>query len=89
MILEAGSQLPSSDWHVLAAKLDPGVSADISAVGLRLQKQKPIIRAGASRVYNSYLRANRVDDGVRSYSRALTLILTSPMRDAISGYKAK
>jgi len=47
LILEAGSQLPSSDWHVLAAKLDPGVSADISAVGLRLQKQKPMIRFSA------------------------------------------
>ncbi len=89
LILEAGSQLPSSDWHVIAAKLDPGVSADISAVGLRLQKQKPVIRAASSRVYNSYLRANRVDDGVRSYSRALSLILTSPMRDAISGYQRK
>ena len=87
LILEAGAQLPASDWHVLAAKLDPGVSADITAVSERLQKQKPIIRAGASRVYNSYLRANRVDDGVRSYSRALTLILTSPIRDAIGAYK--
>ena len=40
----------------------------------------------ASRVYDEYLRANRVADGTASYGRALSLILSSPLRDALASY---
>jgi hypothetical protein len=34
-------------------------------------------------VYDRYLRANRVEEGVASYSRALSLMLSPALRDMI------
>ena len=67
-------------------QLDAGVRADIDAILLRLQKRQPTVERTASRVYDEYLRANRVADGTASYSRALSLILSAPIRDALASY---
>jgi len=37
-------------------------------------------------VYDTYLRANRVPDGAKSYGRALTVILSSPLREVLDRY---
>jgi hypothetical protein len=44
------------------------------------------VQRTASRVYDEYLRANRVADGTASYGRALQLILSPAFRDALSSY---
>ena len=49
--------------------------------------QKPRVQQAAFKVYDEYLRANQVDDGVKSYGRALTLILSAPLRDSLNDYR--
>jgi len=87
LLVEAGGAVPPSVWREASTHLDPGVRADLIALSQRLSRQQPVVQRTAFRVYDSYLRANRVDDGVASYSRALTLILSPPIRDAFDRFR--
>jgi len=87
LIMEAGGALPRSAWRQTYPTLDAGVRADIEAVAERLRQQKPQVQQATSRVYDRYLRANRVADGTASYSRALELILAPPLRDRLTTYR--
>ena len=69
------------------AAIDPGVRLDLAAISERLRRQQPQVQAATTRVYDTYLRANRVADGTASYGRALTLILAPPFREAIGEYR--
>jgi uncharacterized protein DUF3810 len=86
LIMEAASAMPSDARQVVMKQLDAGVKSDIDAILVRLQRGKPSVQRTASRVYDEYLRANRVADGTASYGRALSLILSPPLREALSGY---
>jgi hypothetical protein len=86
LIMEAGHALPDNVERDLLERVDPGVRADLDAIAQRLQQERPAVRWTANRVYDQYLRANRVADGNASYGRALQLILSQPFRDALSGY---
>lgn len=86
LITEASRALPEEARETAMARLDAGVRADLDAITLRMQEQKPGVRRTTSRVYDEYLKANRVADGTASYARALTLILAPPFRDALSSY---
>jgi hypothetical protein len=88
LIVEGAAALPISVWREVAGQLDPGIRADLEAMSRRQSRQRPIVRRTAFRAYDQYLRANQVDDGVASYSRALSLILSPRLRDALSGYRA-
>jgi len=60
----------------LARTLGPGPRQDINAVVERLQRgQRPWLRIAGWRVYDQYLKANRVEEGIRSYGAVVTLIL--------------
>jgi hypothetical protein len=60
----------------LGALIQAGPRADINAVVERLQRgQLPWLRATSWRVYDQYLKANRVEAGIRSYGAVVTLIL--------------
>jgi hypothetical protein len=60
----------------LGALIQAGPRADINAVVERLQRgQLPWLRATSWRVYDQYLKANRVEEGIRSYGAVVTLIL--------------
>jgi hypothetical protein len=87
LIMEAGAALPEADWSRAFAELDPGVRADIRTIAQRTLQQNPEVQRAASRVYDEYLRANHVEDGTRSYGRALTLILSPQFRTALERYK--
>jgi hypothetical protein len=89
LILEAGNALPGTAWRDVSRKLDAGVKADLEALSHRLARQRPQVQRAAFRVYDEYLRVNRVEDGVASYSRALSLILSPPLRDALSFYRPR
>jgi hypothetical protein len=52
-----------------------------------MSRQQPQVQRAASRVYDEYLRANRVEDGTASYGRALSLILSPELRAALNGYR--
>jgi hypothetical protein len=83
VVLETASALPPAEWRAIRATLSPGVVEDIAALRKRLTRQEPVVREAAFTVYDSYLKTNRVDDGVRSYSRVLRVLLTPPMLAAI------
>jgi hypothetical protein len=86
LIMEAASALPGETRQVVMKQLDAGVRSDIDDILRRLQRGKPVVQRTASRVYDEYLRANRVADGTASYGRALSLILSAPLREALTNY---
>jgi hypothetical protein len=71
------------------ARLDAGVASDLRAIASRMKQfEDPTLSRTANRVYDEYLKVNRVADGAASNRRALMLILSPPMRDALSTYGA-
>ena len=87
LIMEARAALPAETRRAVNARLDPGVRSDLEAIADRLSRENPTMQRAASRVYDEYLKANRVHDGAASYGRALALILSSPVHDALVHYK--
>lgn len=87
LIMEAGAALPGQARQDAMARLDPGVKSDLDAIADRLKREQPTMQWAVSRVYDGYLRVNRVSDGARSYSRAISLILSPPIKDALSTYR--
>ncbi|HEX5070867.1 MAG TPA: DUF3810 family protein [Vicinamibacterales bacterium] len=86
LIMETAAAMPADARQGLMAHLDAGVRSDLDAIAERMKQEKPAIARTANRVYDQYLRANHVPDGTASYGRALSLILASPFRDALSAY---
>ena len=73
---QAAGELPRNDAQRVGEGLDAGPRADIAAIVERLRRgQFPLLRRLSWRVYDQYLKANRVEEGVRAYSEVLTLIL--------------
>lgn len=60
----------------LVARLAPGPHADLAAIRARIAREaSPRLRAAGWLVYDRYLKANRVEAGVDSYSQVLQLVL--------------
>ena len=57
------------------ARLDAGPARDLRAAAARAGDAAPFVRRNANRVYDRYLRANRVEAGIASYGDAVDLIL--------------
>ena len=57
--------------------LDEGPTDDLRKVAERLRSSVPIVRRNANRVYDKYLKANRVERGIASYDAVVELILGS------------
>ena len=55
--------------------LDDGPRNDLRAIAERLREAVPAVRRGANRVYDRYLRANRVAAGIASYGLVVDLLL--------------
>jgi hypothetical protein len=59
-------------WDAVAE----GPRGDVRAINDRLQRgQLPFLRSASWRVYDRYLRANRVEEGIRSYGQVINLVL--------------
>ena len=67
--------LPREDRRSLAEQLDPGVRQDLLAINARLLRSAPVVRRAAQDVYDSYLKANRVERGILSYDAVVRLVL--------------
>jgi hypothetical protein len=75
---EASSTLPARDRRDLAATLAAGPREDLRAIVERVTRNRsPRVEAVGWRVYNQYLKANRVESGVASYTEVVRLILGS------------
>lgn len=86
LIMESAGALPGPARDAVLKRLEPGVREDLDAIAQRMRRENPTVQRAASEVYDEYLKANRVEDGTASYDRALSLILSPPFRDALSGY---
>ena len=65
-------------WDALKA----GPRADVEAIIARLRRgQLPWLRTAGWAVYDQYLKANRVESGVRSYGAVVNLILRARFED--------
>jgi hypothetical protein len=58
----------------LAYALEAGPTEDLRAIDRRVEAAAPRVRAVARVAYDQFLRANRVESGVRSYGELVTLI---------------
>ena len=72
---QVNSEVGGADRQHLASALQDGPRQDIAAVAQRVrQGQIAVVRDAGWRVYDEYLKANRVEEGVRSYGLVLTLL---------------
>ena len=73
---QVSGELGGRDRGRLSMMLDEGPRRDVNAIVSRLQRgQLPTLRKASWAVYDEYLRANRVEEGIRSYDEVITLIL--------------
>ena len=71
--------LPRSHREVLPA-LAPQVAADLRAIDARLRRRyQPALAQAQERMYDRFLKANRVEEGIASYGLAVRLVLGSRM----------
>ena len=67
--------LPADARGGVWAGLDDGPRTDLRAIAARLRGAVPVVRRSTTRVYDRYLRANRVDAGIASYGLVVDLLL--------------
>lgn len=70
----AAAQLSRDDRRALVP-FDAGPREDLRAILERYQRATPIVRDAARDVYDSYLKANRVEEGIASYDAVVRLML--------------
>lgn len=67
--------LPREDRAALRAALSPAVAADLAAARERLAKASPRVTTAARAAYDTYLRANRIEEGIFNYDLVVRLML--------------
>jgi len=67
--------LPREDRKVLGSALAPIVVDDLAATARRLAQASPTLRTAARGAYDSYLRANRIEEGIANYGTVVRLML--------------
>lgn len=79
---QVSSEVDQSDRTAIAKTLGDGPRRDLNAVIDRIRRsEQPWLRDAGWRVYDQYLKANRVEEGIRSYGAVLTLILRARLDD--------
>ena len=73
--------LPKGDRVALTSQLGDGPRRDLQEAAARYARSSPVVRTAARDVYDSYLRANRVPEGVESYSTVVQLMLGAGLED--------
>jgi hypothetical protein len=86
LVMEGAAALRGPSRARALSTLDAGVRGDLEAIRQRLLRQQPQVRQATSKVYDRYLKANRVEDGTASYGRALTVILSPALRGVLTSY---
>ena len=68
--------LPRSERDDMARRLDQGPRADLLAISDRVRRQAiPVASRAGYALYDRFLKANRVEAGIRSYGEVLRLLL--------------
>jgi hypothetical protein len=82
LLWQARAEVSRETLEALDKRLGSGPRSDIAAVVARLERgtSRQVQRVSWA-AYDQYLKANRVDDGVRSYSRVLELLTRTRFDD--------
>ena len=73
---ELSARFGAGERAQLRAALETGPRQDLEAIADRLRRgHVAVVQQASWRAYDQYLRANRVDDGIRDYGEVVTLIL--------------
>jgi hypothetical protein len=81
---EFAASLTARDRAAVAGRLRPGPRNDLRAIAERVSRQmRPAVSDAGWRVYDTYLRANRIEAGAASYREVVRLVLGSGMADRI------
>jgi hypothetical protein len=75
LVSECARQAPRDRRTAAVARLAAGPRADLEAIAARARQRVDVVERLGWRVYDRYLRAQGVDEGVRSYSRVVDLII--------------
>jgi hypothetical protein len=75
LVGECARQAPRDRGRAALARLAAGPRADLAAIAKRASQRIAVVERVGWRVYDRYLRAQGVDEGVRSYSRVVNLIV--------------
>jgi hypothetical protein len=72
---ELAGVLPAGDMRKAAATLGEGPRADLQAIRARMQRNvSPAMSQAGWRVYDGYLKANRIPEGAASYAGVIRLL---------------
>ena len=63
------------DVRATLPALGDGPRRDLDAIAARYRRSSPLLRTAAREVYDSYLRANRIEEGIANYDSVLHLML--------------
>ena len=75
---QAVASLPASDRATVESRLRPGPRRDLEQIAERIRREvRPRVSAAGWRVYDQYLKANRVEAGTASYAHVIRLVLGS------------
>ena len=55
--------------------LEPGPRSDLQGIAARYGRSSPVIRRAAREAYDSYLKANRIPEGIENYDAVIQLML--------------
>ena len=82
LLWQIRAEVAPADRTALDKGLAEGPRADMTAIAERLRRgAAPALQRASWAAYDSYLKANRVEDGVRSYSRVLELLTRAQFDD--------
>lgn len=68
------ASLSRQDRRAIQA-LEAGPKADLSAIADRYRRASPLVREASREMYDSYLKANRVEEGIAAYGAVVRLML--------------
>ena len=76
LIEELIPAVPQQDRRGFVGRIAPGPLADLRAIAERQRTQvNPVVSSASGRIYDRYLKANRVEAGIASYDEVVRLIL--------------
>lgn len=72
--------LSEEELRTVSASLRVGPREDLDAIMIRLENSTPLVRRSMRRVYDRFLKANRVTAGVASYDAVIELVLGTDLQ---------
>lgn len=77
LVSETSRQVPATERTRALAALGETPRRDLAAIARRMAARVDVVERVGWRVYDSYLKSQGVDDGLRSYSQAVSLVVRS------------